>query len=88
MSPVIKSMTERVPDEISSMLQEYEEDLRQAWASMVVGDTLAVKFSADLKHTEKGPDCKVSINFVKVRIKDAVNFPINVTQRELFSKEE
>jgi hypothetical protein len=81
-------MTERVPDEISSMLQEYEEDLRQAWASMVVGDTLAVKFSADLKHTEKGPDCKVSINFVKVRIKDAVTFSVDALQRPLFGQED
>lgn len=85
---VIKNLTERVPDEISSMLQEYEEDLRQAWASMVAGETLGVKFSADLKQTDKGPDCKVSINFVKVRIKDSVRFPINVSQRDLFSKEE
>ena len=86
--PVIKSMTERVPDEIISMLKEYEEELRGAWASMLQGETLGVKFSANLKKGESGADCKVSINFVKVRIKDAVSFPLNVDQRSLFNKEE
>lgn len=86
--PIIKSMIERVPDEISSLFQEYEEELRGAYASMLQGETLGVKFSVDLKNTKKGPDCKVGINFVKVRIKDSVSFPITANQRGLFDKEE
>jgi hypothetical protein len=85
---VIKQMVERLPDEMSSLLQEYERDLEDAWKSIVEGESLAVKFAVDLKRDKNGPKCKVGITFVKVRIKDAVSFPLDEKQWPLFGQED
>lgn len=74
-----------IPEKINGLLTDYAKDLEEAWANVGDGESLNINLSAKVgfdKHSK--PACKVTISFIKEKIKGSVIFNWENKQDSLF----
>jgi hypothetical protein len=71
----IESALSQIPDKIRGMLQDYKEDIDEAWLHKDDSEGLTISFSAKLSVSKAGKhEGEVIMSFTKEKIKDKSTF--------------
>ncbi len=74
-----------IPEKINGLLNDYVNDLEEAWSHLGESEFLNINLSAKIgfdKHSK--PACEVTIAFIKEKIKGSVTFNWDDRQDNLF----
>ena len=80
---MLESVLDQIPEKVKGLIQDYKDDIIQAWSRKEDGEDLSIGLSAKIFVKNNQNRCEVCISFVKDKIKDSASFTWDDKQTEL-----
>ena len=71
---MLESVLDQIPEKVKGLIQDYKDDIIQAWSRKEDGEDLSIGLSAKIFVKNNQNRCEVCISFVKDKIKDSASF--------------
>ncbi len=79
----MKSALKKIPEKIQQLINNHEDNLKEAWGNRGENNPLNISFSVRIGFKKGKPICQVGIKFSKEDVTDSTEFEWNDSQLSL-----